>query len=64
MLEIEDKLKNDEYKEKLLASLQQETQEIKKMVNSGLAPNDYKRYSKYVLALDASVSVLNKHEST
>jgi hypothetical protein len=64
MLDIENKFKEDGYKEKLLEDLQQELQKVKRMVNSGLAPDDYNRFSKYSTALDCSILVLNQYEAT
>lgn len=64
MLDIEEKLKTDDYKNKLLESLHLETQRIKGTLDQGLAPNDYSNYSNYAIAIESSIGILEKYNTT
>ena len=61
MLEIEDKLKTPNYKNELLEMLHSELQQMRDLINKGLSPEEYNNYSKYVMALESSLVILNKN---
>ena len=61
MLEIEDKLKTPNYKNELLEMLHSELQQMRDLINKGLSPEEYNNYSKYVIALESSLVILNKN---
>ncbi|MEE9445645.1 MAG: hypothetical protein V3V19_08265 [Cocleimonas sp.] len=60
MLDIEEKFQTGNYKNELLESIHSELQKLKDVLNSGLNPADYNKYSKYVLALESSLLILNQ----
>lgn len=60
MLDIEEKFQEGNYREELLESIQAELQNIKEALNSGLNPDDYNKYSKYAMALESSITIMNK----
>jgi uncharacterized protein YueI len=60
MLDIEEKFQEGSYKNDLLESIHAELQNIKEALNSGLSPDDYNTYSKYAMALESSLTIMNK----
>jgi len=61
MLDIEDKFKTPNYKNELLEMLHSELQQMRDLINKGLSPEEYNNYSKYVMALESSLVILNKN---
>ncbi len=63
MLDIEEKFKTPNYKNELLETIHTEIQQMRDLINKGLNPEDYNNYSKYVMALESSLVILNKNST-
>ncbi|CAA6815684.1 MAG: Unknown protein [uncultured Thiotrichaceae bacterium] len=64
MLEIEEKLKNDpagSYKKEILEQFNSFSMEVRKEINKGLAPEEFKRMSGLLQAVEAGVKVVEQY---
>lgn len=64
MLEIEEKLKNDPagtYKKEILEQFNSFSVEVRQEINKGLAPEEYKKLSGLLQAVEASVRVVEQY---
>jgi len=64
MLDIEQDLKNDatgEYKRSIIAKLKDTSVEVRNELGKGLVPDEYKKLSNLLLALESSVKIVEQY---
>lgn len=64
MLEIEEKLKNDPagtYKREILDQFNHFSMEVRQEINKGLSPEEYKKLSGLLQAVEAGVKVVEQY---
>ena len=64
MLDIEQDLKNDttgEYKRSIITKLKDTSVEVRNELGQGLVPDEYKKLSNLLLALESSIKIVEQY---